>query len=108
MKHVKLFENFINDPLREWQGSLINLRDDNKLPSELNEIGKDMIRKYPAYKNANCWFDEIRYDDNGSILTVSGEITPIWKTYRRKNFYFKVFYRFENGKIKTSSVQQYT
>lgn len=109
MKPVKLFEEFINENSqpKEWKGTLIDLRDDTKLPTELNQIGKEVIRKYGSYKNANVWFDSIKYNEGGSIETVSGEITPIWKTYRRKNFYFQVFYRFENGNIKTSKIEQH-
>jgi len=110
MKPVKLFEEFMNENSQpnEWQGTLIDLRDNTKLPTELNQIGKEMIRKYGSYKNASVWLDFIRYNEDGSIETVSGEINPVWKTYRRKNFYFNVYYRFENGTIKTSNIVQTT
>jgi hypothetical protein len=94
--------------LKEWQGTLIDLRDNDKLPSEFNQIGKDMIRKYPTYKDAKCWFNSIRYNEDGSVNYVGGEIQPQWKTYRRKNFYFEVSYRFKDRNIETSKIEQYS
>jgi hypothetical protein len=89
-----------NLKLREWQGTLLDLRNDTKLPIELNKIGKDIISKNPNTKTADCWVSDINYNDDGSIRSVSGSITIKWKVYRRKNYSLEFTYTFENGNIK--------
>jgi len=86
--------------LKEWQGSLIDLRNDTKLPIELNKVGKDIISKNPNTKTADCWVSDINYNNDGSIRSVSGSITIKWKVYRRKNYSLEFTYIFENGNIK--------
>jgi hypothetical protein len=89
--------------LKEWQGSLMDLRNNTKLPSELNKIGKDIISKNPNTKTADCWVSDINYNNDGSIRSVSGSITIKWKVYRRKNYSLEFTYIFENGNIKTAN-----
>ena len=86
--------------LREWQGSLMDLRNNTKLPIELNKVGKDIISKNPNTKTANCWVSDINYNDDGSVRSVSGSITIKWKVYRRKNYSLEFTYTFDNGNIK--------
>jgi|APGre2960657423_1045063.scaffolds.fasta_scaffold29038_2 hypothetical protein len=89
-----------NVKLKEWQGSLMDLRNDNKLPIELNKIGKDIISKNPNTKTADCWVSDINYIKDGSIRSVSGSITIKWKVYRKKNYSLEFTYIFEDGNIK--------
>ena len=100
--------NILNEitKLKEWQGSLMNLRNDTKLPSELNKVGKDIISKNPNTKTADCWVSDINYKDDGSIRSVSGSITIKWKVYRRKNYSLEFTYIFDNGNIKTANTQK--
>jgi hypothetical protein len=100
--------NILNEitKLKEWQGSLMNLRNDTKLPSELNKVGKDIISKNPNTKTADCWVSDINYNDDGSIRSVSGSITIKWKVYRRKNYSLEFTYIFDNGNIKTANTQK--
>jgi hypothetical protein len=100
--------NILNEitKLKEWQGSLMDLRNDTKLPSELNKVGKDIISKNPNTKTADCWVSDINYNDDGSIRSVSGSITIKWKVYRRKNYSLEFTYIFDNGNIKTANTQK--
>jgi len=100
--------NILNEitKLKEWQGSLMDLRNDTKLPSELNKVGKDIISKNPNTKTADCWVSDINYNDAGSIRSVSGSITIKWKVYRRKNYSLEFTYIFDNGNIKTANTQK--
>ena len=88
--------------LREWQGSLMDLRNDTKLPIELNKVGKDIISKNPNTKTADCWVSDINYNNDGSIRSVSGSITIKWKVYRRKNYSLEFTYTFDKANIKQS------
>ena len=86
--------------LKEWQGSLMNLRNDTNLPIELNKVGKDIISKNPNTKTADCWVSDINYNNDGSVRSVSGSITIKWKVYRRKNYSLEFTYIFDKGNIK--------
>jgi hypothetical protein len=100
--------NILNEitKLKEWQGSLMDLRNDTKLPSELNKVGKDIISKNPNTKTADCWVSNINYNNDGSIHSISGSITIKWKVYRRKNYSLEFTYIFDNGNIKTANTQK--
>ena len=97
---IKLKDILKEVKLREWQGSLMDLRNDTKLPIELNKVGKDIISKNPNTKTADCWVSDINYNNDGLIRSVSGSITIKWKVYRRKNYSLEFTYTFDNGNIK--------
>ena len=92
--------------LNEWQGSLMNLRNDTNLPIELNKVGKDIISKNPNTTTADCWVSDINYNNDESIRSVSGSISIKWKVYRRKNYSIEFFYTFDNGNIKQAHIQK--
>ena len=92
--------------LREWTGTLLELRNDKSLPNEFNIVGKDVLRQYPKLKTSNCYIDQIYFKEDGSIRSIIGNVNIVWKVYRRKNYYLQVYYRFDNGELIGSNIEK--
>lgn len=92
--------------IKEWQGQLINLKNDTSLFTEFNKVAKDIISKNANTKTADCFIETIYYNEDNSIRSISGSVTIKWKVYRRKNYSLDFYYSFENGNIKNSVIDK--
>jgi hypothetical protein len=99
-------ENEQTPILREWSGTLLELRNDESLPNELNIVGKDVIRQYPKLKTSKCHIDAIHYSENGSIRAIIGDVYIVWKAFRKNNYNLQVYYRFNNGELIGGNIEK--
>jgi hypothetical protein len=92
--------------LREWTGTLLELRNDESLPNELNIVGKDILRQYPKLKTSKCHIDAIHYNENGSIRAIIADVYIVWKSYRKKNYNLQAYYRFNDGELIGGNIEK--